>query len=772
MEGESLNTIIKFDLHIHSKASGYKESAGVVDQSTKENIDVLLSQLHEHQIALFSITDHNRIDADLYLEISNVLSQPNHSYPNVKRILAGVEFDVKLDKDMEKCHIIAIFDVKNDSVKLSQIKEGIEGNLLSDPQNSYTRNEFENILEQIGLNTILIASQKKDIHNKSGRYNALSDSVVDVEQIIRMGYIDALEFQKPKVEGILLNNLKTLSLPTPLFSGSDCHDWACYPYHDSQNQNKEFHHSRAKMLPTFKGLLMAITSPETRFNSSENINTSVINGIELKGQKTPFVNGINAIIGENGSGKTTLLKLINNKLSESHVKKLIQDNALKTENYIDPQKVKYIEQGQIIKKFNDKTLFVTGDGSNFQELDNTPFAEVYSNYSDILKEAIRILIKKQEAVNSLSERIIAFEEGMIAKNYYVDITDNESLEGADNPHEKARKNIKALIKKAKSLLDDDYFEPYKTQLEQVVKELYEIGDNVECKWRTVDFEINVKNIMHGCTNDYLRKVKENSSAKDREIKEYEKTKQLVINSVLDAVKISIKDISWPDIPPVLEGVTRNPKQGFYFNREAMYNDRSMLDDFFSKMFVKAYGDVEKLRSIKSVDQFVSAIRNCAFASDIDTKWEENFKKFIDDATKTNDYITDGTDQQIGNTLGEMSLSYYKFFTQDHQKWNVFVIDQPEDNISNSNISQKLISYFNDIRYEKQIIFVTHNPLLVVNLDADNVIFVENNKGNLSASNGCLEYEDEETNILELVAQNMDGGRETIEKRVRIYGKSY
>lgn len=133
---------------------------------------------------------------------------------------------------------------------------------------------------------------------------------------------------------------------------------------------------------------------------------------------------------------------------------------------------------------------------------------------------------------------------------------------------------------------------------------------------------------------------------------------------------------------------------------------------------------------------------------------------------------DGADQQIGNTLGEMSISYYKFFTQDDQDWKALIVDQPEDNISNNNISQKLIGYFNAIRDEKQIIFVTHNPLLVVNLDVDNVIFVKNDNGGLTASNGCLEYEDEHTDILELIAQNMDGGKETIEKRLKVYGKNY
>ena len=770
--GNVLNSVIKFDLHIHSKASKYKESAGIVDQSTKENLGVLLSQLNQHNVALFSITDHNRFDPELYIEIDNILAQGDHPYPNVKAVIAGVEFDVIVDEGMGKCHVIAIFDANNEADKYGKIEAGLQTILLTDPQGAYVKKDFEDILKSIGLNTVLIASQRKDIHNQNGNHNSLSDSAIDVEEIIRVGYINALEFQKPKVEGILLNNLKELSLPITLFSGSDCHDWSCYPYHDCKNQNKDFYHSKAKILPTFKGLLMAVTSPETRFNCSENNNASIIDSIEIKGQQLPLVNGVNAIIGENGAGKTTLLKLLNGKTSEAHVKNLVRDNALRANNSIDPQKVKYIEQGQIIKKFNEKTLFPESDETKFKTLNCLPFKEAYSTYSNALKKGIGTLIAKQDALSSLSKHTITYEDGMIAKNYYIDITGNESFESTDNPHEKAHEDINILLKKAITLLSDVYFEQYKDQLERVASELKSISADVDHKWKTVDHEANVKNIIHGSVDDYLGKVKKNLSTKDREIKEYDKKKRQVIEAVIAAVKASVTDTEWPIDPPILEGATKNPKQGFFFNREATYNGISMLDSFYTKMFVKEYRSPQKLQEIKTLELFSMAIMGCTSTTDISTKWTENFEKFIADATKTNQYIMDGADQQIGNTLGEMSLSYYKFFTQDDQDWSVLIIDQPEDNISNNNISQKLIGYFNAIRDRKQIIFVTHNPLLVVNLDVDNVIFVKNNNGELLFNNGCLEYEDEKTDILDLIAKNMDGGKETIEKRLKVYGKSH
>ena len=383
------NSVIKIDLHIHSKASDYKEEAGIVDNSNKNNVSVLLSNLNKYQVALFSITDHNRFDIELYQELKSTLSKNDNLYPNVKNILPGIEFDVTLDGTMGKCHIIAIFNAKDDITKLNKIKTALQSDRLEDKEASYPKDKFEAILKNIGLDVILIASQRKDIHNHNGNHNSISDSSNNVEEIIKVGYIDAFEFQKPKVEGILINNLKELPFTFPLLSGSDCHDWECYPYHDSKNKNNDFHHSKAKILPTFKGLLMAVTSPETRFNSKENTNKCFLEGMNLGEQRIDFVNGINTIIGENGSGKTTLLELINGKTSAGHIKKIIEASEIQLINTINPNKIKYIKQGQIIENFNKGTLFVSTDKeNNFKDIDHTDFIRMYSQYASELKKIL------------------------------------------------------------------------------------------------------------------------------------------------------------------------------------------------------------------------------------------------------------------------------------------------------------------------------------------------------------------------------------------------
>lgn len=763
----NLNSIIKFDLHIHSYASKYKEVDGIVDNSKKENLGTLFEKLNEHKVALFSITDHNRFDTDLYLEAIRILKEHASSYPEVKNILSGVEFDVQLENDLDKCHIITIFDTHNEG-DLYKIKEKIDENILSRDA-AYTKDAFEKLLKNIGLDTILIAQQRKGFDNHRGVDNSLGDAVSDVEKIIKVGYINAIEYQKPKVEGILKQNLREISTIIPLFSGSDCHDWNCYPYHDRINQNTNFRHSKAKILPTFKGLLMAISSPETRFNRRENLKNPQIKSIQINEHTIPLTQGINVIIGENGSGKSTILELINNRTNKTHIKKLKESNKIQVEGNIDLIQPKYIEQGYIVEKFkHPENLFSNGEETLFKDIDTKKFLEIYGQYAKNIKKCIEKNIHKNVSTHNLVDTIV-YKNVSNSSNYYIQITNIDNSQTLNNIHEEPFFNLKDLISNLEKLKQDAYYNSFIEKIDAALLILKDIYKEVKNNYIKQYISIETQNIIESCVKNYQRKIKDNSTAEDREKHEFEQAKCKFIKSIVDAVSNSILNIDWPEEPQILSGTSSVSTKGFKFNREAYYNQKSMLTDFLSAMFISKYQNIDAIKNIDNFKSFQEAVKNCTIVENIDKCWNDNLAKYFEMATKTEQYILDASNQQVGNTLGEMSLSYYDFFTQDQQTWELLIIDQPEDNISNNNIRQKLIGYFHNIREEKQIIFVTHNPLLVVNLDVDNVIYLKNTKGVIEAIGGCLESEEPE-NMLNIIANNMDGGKETIEKRLRFYGK--
>ena len=71
---------------------------------------------------------------------------------------------------------------------------------------------------------------------------------------------------------------------------------------------------------------------------------------------------------------------------------------------------------------------------------------------------------------------------------------------------------------------------------------------------------------------------------------------------------------------------------------------------------------------------------------------------------------------------------------------------------------------------RQIIMVTHNPQFVVNLDVDNLIFLSVHDNEIEIKSGALEYVCDDYSVLDIVAQNIDGGLESIQKRWKRYEK--
>lgn len=112
-----------------------------------------------------------------------------------------------------------------------------------------------------------------------------------------------------------------------------------------------------------------------------------------------------------------------------------------------------------------------------------------------------------------------------------------------------------------------------------------------------------------------------------------------------------------------------------------------------------------------------------------------------------------------------------------------LIDQPEDNLDNRSITKDLVSYLRNKKQDRQIILVTHNPNIVVNADAENII-VANQKGQNDVKtssiyqfdyiNGSIENsfpnKPDEKNILlsmgirEHIADIVEGGKDAFKKR--------
>lgn len=606
-----LNSNIRIDLHIHSYASFYKEpsysdGSSIVEFSKKENVDVLLNKLLQNGISLFSVTDHNRYDITLYKTIMEKLNE--HEYSSLY-LLHGIEFDVKFESDKKVAHVIAIFDVKNED-DMKTINSVLNMDIIKEKTGFYSKEKFEKILRQIALNTLLIVHQHCSLDNNKGKHNSLSESTADPYKIIKIGYVDALEYQKPNVEGILKNNLRNVETKAALVTGSDCHDWQYYPKHDRDSKENDRYFSRCKILPSFKGLLLGLTSTKSRFNRSDNLNTNYIESFQINNNTIKLDPSINVIIGENGSGKSTLFNILSG--NKKNIKGYI--HTLKTKNGIETNfsniNIKEIHQAELIDKFNKDKLF--DDEKLFAEIDCTSFENLYKTFSKDLKQKIEhnILVNetkvKLESTNFLIKN--KYEE---ASTLYVSVTKNFSDE-IINVHTERRKKLGAIL----SMLVDEFQNPYYPQNEKealfksisLIRDVYQ---SVKHKELEVDLENQVRNIILAKVDEYIDAITDLSTSQDREIHEYKTNKLNFINDIVKAILLDVGEYPIIEIPKTVSGMSRKRDKGFVFTREMNFHDNDVSTRFLEFMFTKKYQNLENICNISTKEDFKNAILGCS-----------------------------------------------------------------------------------------------------------------------------------------------------------------
>ena len=193
---------------------------------------------------------------------------------------------------------------------------------------------------------------------KKRTFSSATDDAIDY---VKFGYIDSLEYTKSRVQGIILSDLVNLDVKASTIVGSDCHTWGAYPKHDhDDSRERDSYYSTIRALPTFKGLLMALASPETHFQQPKReMKPSYIDHMDINGVRVDLCPGINAIIGENGAGKSSLLTMLTEEHLPQYVKSfLTKRNTIQADKLLNGDRAVSIKQGQLEKSYSsDNGMF-------------------------------------------------------------------------------------------------------------------------------------------------------------------------------------------------------------------------------------------------------------------------------------------------------------------------------------------------------------------------------------------------------------------------------
>jgi len=263
-----------------------------------------------------AITDHDIFSYDMYIALKKYEQQDSSS---IIKVFPGVEFSVEFqgDEGSSVVHVIAIFNDHSEEQcqKISEALFDENENIAYDRCMAFSEEKFLAILRQINLDTILIAHQKNSLTSKQERKS--DANTVGASRFHEFIYTDyfrhmSLKIRKTKVFNKNYLTKTGMEESVRFITGSDCHDWRVYPKETSAD-NTEFIYTYVKCLPSFRGLVMAITDYRRIKTVNSFFNPSaiylpyieiVINGVETN---IPLSRGLNVIIGDNSIGKSLLL---------------------------------------------------------------------------------------------------------------------------------------------------------------------------------------------------------------------------------------------------------------------------------------------------------------------------------------------------------------------------------------------------------------------------------------------------------------------------------
>ena len=783
----------KVDFHIHSIASKHKESDDCVDLSTIDNIDLLIDKLNQREINMCSISDHDNFDFNIY----NRLKQEENK-GSIKKVFPAVEFSVTYEKKV--LHIITIFDDK-DEEKIKKIQNEIFDTKNNKPfyddveLNSFSENKYLNILKNIDLNVVMIAHQKETLSSKETRnHDVMSLGKEKFDELVFLDYFESFEFKRKRNEifnknYIEKNKEKYKDTTLRFVTGSDCHDWSNYP-----EENDDFSFTYLKCLPTFRGLAMAVTNTK-RINYVNNFYSTTdkyLDSINIEIDSNEYdiklSKGINVIIGDNSIGKSLLIHKLTNynylndqKIKDSYDEYLI-NNKIKINSSIPESNIsKFNGQGSIRKMF-ENTPFDSDEFLN----GFFPAEPLVSKYIEIYKSEIEnyisILKNKEEKSNAFN-KITNFDICVIEAT-------SKSL-NFKNVTQATITSINSRIKKIGKIVE--YFESINSLLNKIQEndffdkedEKY-INDSINSNIKLISkyknkikqnlFEISKVNTINNEFTSKDKELKKTKTDETEKIANYESNKDSFSENIVNYYYKNRNKVKYePNIKEEKVPTTSNKvgKYRFVAKTKTKEISNANLLALINNVLGKSVKDINLIDSSTIPDRFSNRNKETSYKEKL-INLKNELDKEIDNCFSINKAINDASDKDVTKELssGFNSKIYFDLISNQTDDNRIYIIDQPEDDVSQPSIKKNILGDFYDMSKNRQVIIITHNPQFIVNLDVDNVIFIgkdENDK--IYIQNGALEYCDKDYDILKIVADNIEGGIDSINERWKRYDKN-
>lgn len=785
---------LKIDLHIHTDWS----------RKTKENdykgnfsITNLKQNLSKNGVQIFSLTDHNIINIDAYkdyYESFNINTDP--------LLLIGVELDILVKNNFSEktYHSLLIFN--NPCIEyVTELSQRLENKYIeigvSEKERKLTIDDIISIFPEDEFFFIPHAGNTKSI------LDSYKGSIEDAQKMVLLmqsAFEKVPEKAKQKYnEGFdkLLYTAFQNKNDYAYIEFSDNHNIEKYPCTNKGEDDRQHIFYFVKGGKNFETLRLAFIDPKSRIKSTSEINeiNSTTNYLEaikfendllLSDNEVTFSPHLNVLIGGRSSGKSLMMSILGDKIDSITVDKekyKIDYNKVQVKTKLDAtfqniasiqkDEIIYIEQGQIVRYFEEKKLKDLAKESNKAieyEEGKRQFVE-HKMKLEILVESLRTSFQKclehsskryllhsttiesilnnnfifsleTEAVLDQQIKISQINESKeLVQRLSVDVVffrDNELISFNDKELAYIEEFIQLIETKQSIVIRLEISNVKKTIFVKNVSELIEDKNNLlnsEARQKQISKQLQ-QSLLNDCKNRFISYSELKLSSDNLETFDYSLSQEINIYQniklVLEVEKKSNESIK----SLILEGI----------------NDSTIE----SSIYMNSLGLLGRSKTIKNYDSINADNLNKKVIRQLSSIFEklDNPKDFLK-------YSNGETSKS--NSPGYNSEKYLELIL-GNPKSKIIFIDQPEDNLGNRFISEKLVELLRNLKFKKQVFLVTHNPSIVVYGDAENIVIATNDNNKINYKQVVLESKDSQKEICNI----LDGGQYIFDMRSKKY----
>ena len=758
---------IYVDLHIHTSdnANSLNKDYDVA------NLVLKIREYNSDNDFLISFTDHNTINCDAYMKAKAL---------GIKLIL-GVELHIKHcdDKDAYHCHAYFRQDINEQAMlDINAILDKLYPEKLprKDDQSIPNIQDVLNAFDDYEMMLLPHAGQTHGQFNYSIPHGKKVDNAIN--RSIYYNQFDGFTARSNKGLENTHRYFEKLGIDgfVNLLTCSDNYSPSVYPK-PKANDASEFIPTWMFAEPTYDGVRLSLSESSRLCYQKEKPGdwSHYINHVELKNANIDInvnlTEGLNVVIGGSSSGKTlfvdSLYRKIHRKTDDSVYEKKYNVSALNVVNTSNMSPY-YIPQNYVVETINNneersidkidliRSIFPGDADINLQ----------ITNILNDLNTNIRGLIDCVKDLELTGREIVAIQhpgalvtDGKLMHNPFNPIMpsaqDKSAYEyGEDNFNSdyKSLENIRILLRNNPFVESkDDEINAIEDELKkalqarnvcekvaELIRDEKEKIDNLLTEKQGINqSKVNNKEKLYELASEYVAKYKEFHRYKHKLISTSYDLKTQEVESM--GHHLSIKFNFKFNQSTFLEVLN-----GFYnvkFNSmDDVVPDRLFQRNFKKRPNVGDYGNLAKLINSK-----LSEMNNKSY--EIKTREGRNFKE-----------LSAGWKTSI---ILDLILGY----KGDNAP---IIIDQPEDNLAVKYINEDLVNSIKKVKQRKQIIIVSHNATIPMLADAQNIIICRCEGQKITIRNAPLEGAIDGNLVLDYIAENTDGGKTSIKKRVKKY----